>query len=79
MIARDLGRAVKWIEGRQENFLATTHGRDHVGQMEIVGDSEGNVTGLSTDLYANMGAYLSTFAPPYPPTCSASCSSARTP
>ena len=66
MIARDLAQPVKWIEGRQENFLATTHGRDHVGQMEIVGDSEGNVTGLSTDLYANMGAYLSTFAPAIP-------------
>ena len=66
MIARDLGQPVKWIEGRQENFLATTHGRDHVGQMEIVGDSEGNVTGLSTDIYANMGAYLSTFAPAIP-------------
>ncbi len=66
MIAKNLGQPVKWIEGRQENFLATTHGRDHVGQMEIVGDSEGNVTGLSTDLYANMGAYLSTFAPAIP-------------
>ncbi len=66
MIAKNLGRSVKWIEGRQENFLATTHGRDHVGQMEICGDSEGNVTGLSTDLYANMGAYLSTFAPAIP-------------
>ena len=66
MIAKNLGRSVKWIEGRQENFLATTHGRDHVGQMEIIGDSEGNVTGLSTDLYANMGAYLSTFAPAIP-------------
>ena len=66
MIAKNLGRSVKWIEGRQENFLATTHGRDHVGQMEIIGDSEGNVTGLSTDIYANMGAYLSTFAPAIP-------------
>ena len=66
MIAKDLGQPVKWIEGRQENFLATTHGRDHVGQMEICGDSEGNVTGLSTDIYANMGAYLSTFAPAIP-------------
>ncbi len=66
MIAKNLGQPVKWIEGRQENFLATTHGRDHVGQMEIVGDSEGNVTGLSTDIYANMGAYLSTFAPAIP-------------
>ncbi len=66
MVAKNLGRPVKWIEGRQENFLATTHGRDHVGQMEIVGDSDGNVTGLSTDIYANMGAYLSTFAPAIP-------------
>ena len=66
MIAKNLGQPVKWIEGRQENFLATTHGRDHVGQMEICGDSEGNVTGLSTDIYANMGAYLSTFAPAIP-------------
>ena len=65
-LAKRLGRPVKWIEGRQENYLATTHGRDHVGDVEIVGDSDGNVTGLSTDLYANMGAYLSTFAPAIP-------------
>ncbi len=66
MIAKNLGRAVKWIEGRQENFLATTHGRDHVGQVEIIGDSNGNISGLSADIYANMGAYLSTFAPAIP-------------
>ena len=65
-LAKRLGRPVKWIEGRQENYLATTHGRDHVGDVEIVGDSDGNVTGLRTDLYANMGAYLSTFAPAIP-------------
>ena len=64
--ARRLGRPVKWIEGRQENYLATTHGRDHVGEVEIVGDSQGNITGLRTDVYANMGAYLSTFAPAIP-------------
>ena len=66
IIARRLGRPVKWIEGRQENYLATTHGRDHVGEVEIIGDSDGNVTGLRTDIYANMGAYLSTFAPAIP-------------
>ncbi len=66
ILARRLGRPVKWIEGRQENYLATTHGRDHVGEVEIIGDSEGNVTGLRTELYANMGAYLSTFAPAIP-------------
>ncbi len=66
IIARDLGRPIKWIEGRQENYIATTHGRDHVAEVEIVGDSEGNVSGLRTDVYANMGAYLSTFAPAIP-------------
>ncbi len=66
ILARRLGRPVKWIEGRQENYLATTHGRDHVGEVEITGDSDGNITGLRTELYANMGAYLSTFAPAIP-------------
>ncbi len=66
VVAKNLGQPVKWVEGRQENYLATTHGRDHVGEVEIVGDSDGNVTGLRTDVYANMGAYLSTFAPAIP-------------
>ena len=66
IVAKQLGRPIKWIEGRQENYLATTHGRDHVGEVEIVGDSDGNVTGLRADVYANMGAYLSTFAPAIP-------------
>ncbi len=66
ILARRLGCPVKWIEGRQENYLATTHGRDHVGEVEIIGDSDGNITGLRTELYANMGAYLSTFAPAIP-------------
>ena len=66
ILARRLGHPVKWIEGRQENYLATTHGRDHVGEVEIIGDSDGNITGLRTELYANMGAYLSTFAPAIP-------------
>ena len=66
VIAKDLGQPLKWVEGRQENYLATTHGRDHLGEVEIVGDSDGNVTGLRTDVYANMGAYLSTFAPAIP-------------
>ena len=66
VIAKDLGQPIKWVEGRQENYLATTHGRDHLGEVEIVGDSDGNVSGLRTDVYANMGAYLSTFAPAIP-------------
>ncbi len=66
VIAKDLAKPIKWIEGRQENYLATTHGRDHIGDWEITGNRDGTITGLSGTVYANMGAYLSTFAPAIP-------------
>ena len=66
IIAKQLGKPVKWIEGRQENYLATTHGRDHICEAEMVGNSDGTVTGLRVDVKANMGSYLSTFAPAIP-------------
>lgn len=64
--AKRLGKPIKWIEGRQENYLATTHGRDHICEAEIVGNSDGTITGLRVDVKANMGSYLSTFAPAIP-------------
>jgi len=66
MVAKRLGRPVKWIEQRTEAYLATTHGRDHVSNVEIMGNRDGTITGLRTTTYANMGAYLSTFAPLIP-------------
>ncbi|MDA1188453.1 MAG: xanthine dehydrogenase family protein molybdopterin-binding subunit [Chloroflexi bacterium] len=65
-IAKELGLPVKWIEQRQEGYAATTHGRDHVGDVEIMGNKDGTITGLHGNIYANMGAYLSTFAPAIP-------------
>ena len=64
--AKQLGRPVKWTEERQENYLATTHGRDHIGDWEIMGNRDGTITGIQGTIYANMGAYLSTFAPAIP-------------
>ena len=66
MVARQLGRPVKWIEGRQENYLATHHGRDHLSDAQITGNRDGTITSISTTTYANMGAYLNTFAPLIP-------------
>lgn len=66
MIAKNLERPVKWIESRQENFIATTHGRDHISDAEICGNRDGTITGLKVHVYANLGAYLSTFAPGIP-------------
>ncbi|MCH8063184.1 MAG: molybdopterin-dependent oxidoreductase [Chloroflexi bacterium] len=65
-LAKQLGRPVKWIEARTENYLATHHGRDHVSDAEIMGNRDGTITGLATTTYANMGAYLNTFAPLIP-------------
>ncbi len=66
IVAKQLERPVKWIEGRTENYVATTHGRDHIADAEICGTSDGIVTGLKVHVYANLGGYLSTFAPAIP-------------
>ncbi len=64
--ARDLERPVKWTESRSEHFLTTTHGRDHVDEVELAGTRDGRVTALRVKSYANLGAYLSTAAPGVP-------------
>ena len=61
-LAKQIGKPIKWSETRQENYMATNHGRDHVQDLEIMGDRDGTITGLRATVYANMGAHLSTFA-----------------
>ena len=64
--SRKLGRPVKWTETRTENYQATTHGRDHVQQVELAAKKDGTVLGLRCTVHAGMGAYLSTAAPGIP-------------
>jgi carbon-monoxide dehydrogenase large subunit len=64
--AMKLGRPVKWIETRSENYLATTHGRDHVQQVALAARRDGTILGLRATVWAGMGAYLSTAAPGIP-------------
>ena len=61
-----LNRPVKWTATRSESSLTDAHGRDHVSEAALAVDSEGLITGLRVKTYANMGAYLSTFAPAVP-------------
>lgn len=65
-LARELRRPVKWCETRSENFLATTHGRDHMQDVEIAALRDGTIIGLKVTSYANLGAYLSTMGPGIP-------------
>ena len=64
--AMKLHRPVKWTETRSENYVATTHGRDHVQDVEMCGTRDGKITGVRGTVYAGMGAYLSTAAPGIP-------------
>ena len=64
--AGKLGRPVKWASDRGEAFLADTQGRDNVTLGELAIDAGGKFLALRTRNLANMGAYLSTFAPYIP-------------
>ncbi|MBX0328913.1 xanthine dehydrogenase family protein molybdopterin-binding subunit [Oscillochloris sp. ZM17-4] len=65
-ITKDLATPVKWVETRSENFQATTHGRDHVSYVEMAFMKSGKLCGLKVKTYANMGAFMTAFAPLVP-------------
>ena len=56
-ISKRLGIPVKWIEDRSEAFVATTHGRDLIGYVELAAKRDGKVLGLKIRLIADVGAY----------------------
>src|SRR5213079_3215623 len=65
-ISRQLKRPVRWTATRREAYLTDAHGRDHVTDAEIALSKEGKMLGLRVKTTANLGAYLSTFAPAVP-------------
>src|SRR5204863_2248144 len=60
---RRLQRPVKWAAERSEHFLADTHGRDNITTARLALDGDGRMLALDIDLVADMGAYLSCYAP----------------
>ncbi len=68
LLAKRTGRPVKWMETRRENYVATTHGRDHITDLEVGADRDGRITALKVNTYANLGGILSTIAPGIPTT-----------
>src|SRR5215813_15135091 len=65
-ISMQLGRPVKWIEGRRENLQATIHGRGQVGYVEIGCKKDGTITGLRYNVFADMGSYYQLLTPAIP-------------
>jgi len=64
--SRALGKPVKWTAERRESFLTDAHGRDHYSDAEMALSADGRILGLRVKTIANMGAYLSLFAPAIP-------------
>ena len=66
VLARRLGRPIKWTEERTEGFQATIHGRDVIQEIELAATKEGRITGVRVRLTAAMGAYLQLVTPGIP-------------
>ena len=56
-LSKRLGLPLKWIEDRSEAFVATTHGRDILGYLEMAATRQGKVLGVRLNLIADIGAY----------------------
>jgi carbon-monoxide dehydrogenase large subunit len=65
-LAMKLGKPVKWIESRRENFVATIHGRDEIAYLEMAVKKDGTILGLRCRVIADLGAYYQLLTPLIP-------------
>src|SRR5712692_8037641 len=65
-VAMKIGKPVKWIESRRENFTCTIHGRGHVDYYEIAAKRDGTILGLKLKLIQDLGAYHQLLTPAIP-------------
>ncbi|OFW98752.1 MAG: hypothetical protein A3D94_01535 [Alphaproteobacteria bacterium RIFCSPHIGHO2_12_FULL_66_14] len=57
--ARRLGRPVRWIADRAEEFVSGAQGRDIAATARLALDASGRTLALDVAMVANLGAYLS--------------------
>ncbi len=59
VLARRLGKPVKYTETRSESLVSGHHGRDQWQKLTLSAEKDGTVTGLKVELLADLGAYVS--------------------
>ena len=64
--AKKVGRPVKWVPDRADAFMTDTQGRDNITHLDLALNEQLRFLALDVELLANMGAYLSNFAPEIP-------------
>jgi aerobic carbon-monoxide dehydrogenase large subunit len=65
-VSMKLGKPIKWIESRRENFLTTIHGRGHVDYYEIAAKNDGEILGIKVKIIQDLGAYHQLLTPAIP-------------
>jgi carbon-monoxide dehydrogenase large subunit len=65
-VAMKIGKPVKWIESRRENFTSTIHGRGHVDYYEVAAKKDGTLLGIKLKLIQDLGAYHQLLTPVIP-------------
>ena len=70
--ARRIGRPVRWVSERIEDFHSSTQGRDNRTKLRLALDAGHNILAFEARVLSNMGAYLSTNGPLAPTTAFAS-------
>src|SRR4051812_4496476 len=65
-IAKRIGKPVKWVESRRENFTCTIHGRGHVDYFELAAKRDGTMLGLKLKLIQDIGSYHQLLTPAIP-------------
>ena len=58
-----MGRPVRWMSERAEDFVTTAQGRDNVTRARLALDADGRFLALDVATVANLGAYLSSGGP----------------
>jgi carbon-monoxide dehydrogenase large subunit len=57
LVARRVGKPVKYTETRSESLMSGHHGRDQWQNLTLAATKDGTVTGLKVDLTCDLGAY----------------------
>lgn len=55
LLARKLGRPVRWVASRREDIQATGHGRDMRCALRLAADRQGRILGLEARIVGNLG------------------------
>ncbi len=65
-LARHLGRPVKWVATRSEDYVSTYHGRDQTDTIRLAADENGRLQAADLHILYDCGAYYSGIGPLIP-------------